>query len=86
MDYLKNLPYQVKIALSVLGSAIVVLSSNGDMLTTLLTQPLAISLPIILPKLVATGAFGGSLFHMQANGKAKPADKPAAAPTPPPAA
>ena len=53
MEFIKNLPYEVKVAMSVVASALVVLASNGDLLTIILTKPLVESLPVVLPKLSA---------------------------------
>jgi ABC-type transport system involved in cytochrome c biogenesis permease component len=67
MTFFKNLSHEAKVALSVIGSAVTVLVSNPDLLTPLLTQPLATSLPVVIPKIAAMGALGGALYNMTPN-------------------
>lgn len=66
MQIIKMLSHEAKVILSTVGSAAVLLLSNSEMLVALISQPWRESLPIILPKLIAGGAVGGSLYNMKA--------------------
>ena len=64
MQVFRDLSHEAKVILSMLGGALGVLLSSPDLLTTLLNQPLGVSLPLIIPKLMASSLIGGSLFNM----------------------
>ena len=65
MGIIRALSHEAKVIMSILGTGIAVVASNPEMLTTLLTQPLVVSIPLVLPKVVASGAIGSALFNMQ---------------------
>lgn len=65
MHFFKALSHEIKVILSVVGSGLVVLCSSPEMLATLITQPWAAAVPIILPKLISAGAVGGALYNMK---------------------
>jgi len=64
MGIFKALSHEAKVILSAVGSGLVVLASSPELLTMLISQPWTASLPVILPKLIASGTIGGSLFNM----------------------
>lgn len=64
MDFFKALSHEMKVALSALGTAFVTLCSSKALLTILITQPLSVSIPDILPQLIAMGGIGGGLVNI----------------------
>jgi hypothetical protein len=65
MNFLKSLGRTAKVVIATLGSAAVALCSSTELLSAVITQPWGIVIPLVLPKLIASGAVGGSLFNMQ---------------------
>lgn len=64
INIFKDLSHEVKVMLAMAGSALVVLCNSPELITALFTQPLSVSIPLILPKLIAPSTVGGAFFNM----------------------
>ena len=66
INIFKALSHEVKVILAMVGSAVTVLSVNPELLTALMTTPLSVSIPLVLPKLIAPSISGGAFYNMTA--------------------